>query len=241
MKLTLTKRWPEAPGIETFLFRPETKLSFIPGQYLRWTLPHQQPDSRGIWRFFSVASSPEEASIQLTTKFAPEHGSSFKAALRKLQTGDYIEATGPIGRFILNEDARQYPILVAGGIGITPYRSMIAHMHLSGQYRPFHLIYACRTATDAVFKPLFSDVSQAFDKANISYVFEADSSQPPQNVTLGRLTGQKIYELEPNAKNGAIYLSGPQPMVEGLKDQLLELGHPTELIKTDFFPGYKEI
>lgn len=241
MKLTLIHRRPETANVESFLFRPEAKLSFIPGQYLRWTLPHRQPDDRGTWRFFSIASSPNEEYIQLTTKFTTQHGSSFKTALHSLKTGDQVNATGPMGQFVLDESYNQPITLVAGGIGITPYRSMIADMHLSGHYRPFHLIYACRTPADAIFKPLLLEATNSYQEAVITYVYEDAQGQTGDGVTQGRLTAHKLYELEPRSQAGAIYLSGPQPMVEGLKQQLLELGQPTDTIKTDFFPGYQEI
>jgi len=82
MKLTLRTIKQEASDIFSFIFTPERPLRWKAGQYLHYILKHQKPDDRGVERYFSIASAPQEERVMLTTRFAPK-GSSFKKALKK--------------------------------------------------------------------------------------------------------------------------------------------------------------
>lgn len=228
MKLTLRERTPETPTCENFFWEPETPIDFTPGQYLRWLLPQENPDDRGTSRFFSIASSPTEELIRLTTKFSPK-SSTFKQSLQLLKLGDSIDTAGPMGKFVLDANPGDEVVLVAGGIGITPYRSMLKYMHDSRSFIPVHLIYACRSPEEAAFKPFLEELKSQHHDLTITYDFGSV------------LTGQTIKRLSGDGPAKTIYLSGPQPMIEALKSQLLELGHQESHIKTDYFPGYDAI
>lgn len=226
MKLTLRERAPETHDTVNFFWEPEQPIDFAPGQFMRWSLPHENPDDRGTTRFFSIASSPTEELIRLTTKFSPK-GSSFKRALYELQHGDTIEATGPMGSFTIDSDPGDELILVAGGIGITPFRSMLKFMHDGELFIPINLVYACRTPQDVAFKDLLSELEEKHHNLQVTYDFS------------GRLTGETIKQIGgASSATKEVFLSGPEPMIKALKEQLLALSHPEDLIKTDYFPGY---
>src|SRR5687768_15111575 len=124
MKVTFREKLPIAKDIFTFRWQPSEEFSYTAGQYIKMTLEHEDADDRGDMRFFTLSSSPTEGHLAHTTKFNPE-GSSFKEALKDLQPGAEAEMTGPNGEFTLPEDDQQPMVWVAGGIGVTPYRSMI--------------------------------------------------------------------------------------------------------------------
>ncbi|HSH31446.1 MAG TPA: FAD-dependent oxidoreductase [Candidatus Saccharimonadales bacterium] len=265
--LKLNERQPITPTTEGFWFRAETPLQFRPGQFLRWNLPHDQPDERGTSRFFSIASAPTEPAILLATKFNAE-GSSFKRRLSAMQPGETVEATGPLGGFILPDDPARPVVLVAGGIGVTPFRSMLKMMADSNRQTPTHLLYGSRTASELAFKTDLDQWASSLPNLAITYVVaQPDPEWPGQT---GNLDAQRILDLTslptstvlgdtegglPPRRSGArtaghrrwqdprllIYLSGPQPMIEALKHGLLELGVAEEQIKTDYFPGYTEL
>jgi glycine betaine catabolism B len=239
MKLTLKDRSPETHDTENFFWEPEAPLDFKSGQFLRWNLPHENPDDRGTSRFFSIASSPTEELIRLTTKFNPQ-GSSFKKALQKINVGDAIEASGPMGSFTLDTDSTDELVLVAGGIGVTPYRSMLKYMHDTGKFIPVHLIYACRSPQDVAFAELFGELRQEHQDFKITYVFESEGDFK-ESYRTGRLSAEMIQDICGNDDSQKVYLSGPEPMIKSLKEQLLASGHSEELIKTDYFPGYSII
>ena len=105
----------------------DRKINFKPGQYMEWTLAHGASDSRGVRRFFTIASSPTEKDLRIGVKFYPEP-SSFKNYLLAMPVDEEIIATSRAGDFTLPKDDKQEIVLIAGGIGITPFRSMIKYL-----------------------------------------------------------------------------------------------------------------
>jgi hypothetical protein len=116
-----------APDIYEFRFVGAAGLRFRPGQYLEWTLGHSRPDTRGNRRYFTIASSVDEPEVRLGVKFYPA-ASSFKRALLAMKPGSEIAASHLAGEFVLPTDKREKLVFMAGGIGITPFRSMIKHL-----------------------------------------------------------------------------------------------------------------
>lgn len=232
MLLTLAERRPETPTSESFRFRPEQPIEYRPGQLMKWILKHEDADERGTERWFTISSSPTEKFIQLTTRFAEDGGSSFKRALRSLQPGDTIQTEELGGSFTLPDDTMLPLVFVAGGIGVTPYRSMLKYLADKGETRDIHLIYANRTKDDIAFKSLLDDLSDAIDGARTTYVNE-DSD--------GRLTPERLFDIDENLQDKLVYLSGPKPMVESYLEELQRLGLPKDRLKTDYFPGYTTI
>src|SRR5579859_490803 len=106
----------------TFYFKRPEAFDFFPGMYNRWTLPITATDGRGSSRFFTISSSPLENKLTVTTKIIQ---SDFKKALLNLREGSEIKIFGPMGNFILDEANVKPRVLIAGGIGITPYHSML--------------------------------------------------------------------------------------------------------------------
>ena len=224
MKLRLIQRRPETPDVETFIFEPDQLVQWQPGQYMHYVFPHDSEDDRGHERWFTIAAAPFENHLQITTRFTPDKGSSFKKALKALQVGQTIEADGPKGKFIITEPNKTHA-LVAGGIGITPYRSMLAQMDHDGQDLKIELLYANR---DDNF--VFGAELERIEKAH--HNFRIHKFVGERHIEAADL---KPYVDDPQA---IIYLSGPEPMVEAFEEMLQNMGLPEERLKTDFFPGY---
>src|SRR4051812_34213512 len=125
MKAIFDHSQPEAANITTFFFRPEKPVQYTAGQFTELYLPHNNPDKRGIKRWFTISSSPSEELLSITTKFTPEKGSSFKETLRKLVPGTEVHLEEPMGDFVLPKLIQTPLIFVAGGIGITPFHSIL--------------------------------------------------------------------------------------------------------------------
>jgi ferredoxin-NADP reductase len=107
-------------------FEPESPLVYQAGQYLRYTLRHADPDDRGVSRSFTIASSPQEPLLRLTTRLSTPP-STFKRALAQLEPGAILEASGPFGRFVHSQTDTP-AVFIAGGIGITPFRSILGDL-----------------------------------------------------------------------------------------------------------------
>jgi ferredoxin-NADP reductase len=225
MKMKLVERKPLFADVETFYFEPEEPVVWQPGQYMHYVFPHQNQDDRGEERWFTISSPPYEKNISITTRFTEKEGSSFKQALRAMKIGDTIEADGPKGKFVITDPAKK-AVLVAGGIGITPYHSMLRQMDHDGQAINADLLYANR---DDNF--VFGDELAALEaKHSDFHIYKF-------------VGGRRIEEddFKPYAEDQAltIYLSGPEPMVENYAKTLKEkLGVPEERVMTDDFPGY---
>src|SRR6185312_1129439 len=142
MKLTLSERRQETPDILTFRFAAPWLKDWKPGQYLHYTLEHPSPDDRGVERWFTIASAPFEEYVQLTTRFS-EKSSTFKKALRALNVGEAIEADGLEGEFTV-ENPRRRLVFIAGGIGVTPYRSILLALDRAKAPIDVDLLYANR-------------------------------------------------------------------------------------------------
>ncbi len=128
-----------SPAATEWLFEPSRPLRFEAGQYLELHLPHKT-DIRGMRRTFSIASSPERAATEADPRLAigirtPEGGSSFKTALASLEPGTRIAATQIAGDFVLPRDASIPLLLLAGGIGVTPFASQLESLVARGEHR----------------------------------------------------------------------------------------------------------
>ena len=140
MKMQLVSKLQETKDITSFIFEPEQEIKWLPGQFLHYNLPHKNPDNRGIERWFTIASAPFEGHIRLTTRQAEQGGSTFKKALFSLSIGAYVEADTPDGCFLINPAYKKH-IFIAGGIGITPFRSMIFQANNDNNMPDIHLLY----------------------------------------------------------------------------------------------------
>ncbi len=235
--LYLKEKVQYGSDVVDFIFAPSSgRFTFSPGQYMEWTLPHTDPDSRGNRRFFTIASSPTEDSIHLGVKFNPQ-GSSFKKALINLDGNTPIVAGNLAGDFTLPNDREVKLVFLAGGIGITPFRSMIKYCLDTRQNRPIVLFYANKIQSEIAYL----DVLEEAKKVGVKTVLTlTDEKAAPKGWTgkIGRVTSEMINEIIPDHKKCIFYLSGPHPMVTGYEELLSKMGVPRTQIKKDFFPGY---
>lgn len=264
-------------NIYGFTFTSNQKLNFQPGQYLEWTLPVEKfvikPDSRGNRRYFTVASSPTESlsegnEIQLGVRIDPEQGSSFKKNLLAFENGEEITASHLSGEFTLPKisahrnskqtkgDGSQKLVFIAGGIGITPFRSMIKFLidtenfennfknevlknENSGRAKSAKfdivLIYSASTENDFAYTEIFEEAGA---KIGLRTVYLPTKPNESWQGLSGRLDEKMITEIVPDFAERFFMLSGPNTMVENYKKLLRQMGIKKRKIKTDYFPGF---
>lgn len=220
--LKLKQKMKLSPQIYHFEFTPDQKFNFQAGQYLEWTLPHQNPDSRGNRRFFTTASSPTEENILLGVRII-DNSSSFKKALLALGKDTIISCSQLAGEFTLPKNKEEKLVFVAGGIGITPFRSMVKFLMDTKDRRDIVLFYAASTPQDFVYKELFDQAGKTIGLKTI--------------YAVGRIDKDAIKKV-PDFENRKFYLSGPQGAVNAYKILLSQLSVKKTNIKTDYFPGY---
>ncbi len=220
-----------------FVFQPDMPIHFKPGQYLEWTLGHKKVDSRGNRRYFTIASSPTEKELMLGVKFYPKP-SSFKKALAYLNDGDTLIASQLSGDFVLPHNQKKKLVFIAGGIGVTPFRSMIKYLIDTKQKRDIVLIYANKTEADIVYKNVFNLAAQAFGLKVIYIISNLKDKTIPWMGRIGYVDGKLIQEEIKDFRERTFYISGPPSMVSGMARTVKDLGLNSNHIKTDFFPGF---
>ncbi len=234
--LKLKEKVRLAPDIYDFIFAPARKLAFVPGQYMEWTLGHAEPDNRGNRRYFTLASSPTENELRLGVKFSQE-SSTFKRALLAMEPNSEIVAGQLGGDFVLPADSQQKCVFIAGGIGITPFRSMIKYLLDTHTPRSIVLFYANRTVDDIVYKNLFDQAEQELGIKTIYTVTDTRKIPPGWRGQVGRVSPQLIQSEVPDYQDCIFYISGPPSMVNTFRALLDQLHVRTGQIKTDLFAG----
>jgi glycine betaine catabolism B len=231
MKVTYVRSEPIARNITSFLFQPEQPVRYIAGQFIELHVPHDNKDKRGDKRWFTLSSAPSDELLSITTNFAKEYGSSFKAALQALRPGAELKMASPMGDFVLPKDASVPLIFIAGGIGCTPFHSIIRELQLTSEKRDITLLYAARSLEDVAFRDIFGMLE---DKFKIILTEPA----PGWKGLSGRLSAEVISDMYQISPEHYIYISGPEPMVEMLAKDLKNSGISKRHIHGDYFPGY---
>jgi ferredoxin-NADP reductase len=234
--LTLRKKIPVADGIVDFWFSSDRTLRFRPGQYLEWTLSHDKPDSRGNRRYFTISSSPGEEGIAMGIRFY-EPSSTFKQKLLAINPGDTLVASQLAGEFVLPKNPAQKIVLIAGGIGVTPFRSMIRDLLDRREQRPITLLFSNRTAADIAYRDVFDRAAELGIKTVYTLT---DKTAVPAGWTgaVGRIDEAMIRKEVPDFAERQFFLSGTHAMVTGCETVLLNIGVKKSQITKDFFPGF---
>lgn len=222
---------------------PVSLRAFKPGQYvyLEWRDP-PVTDAAGNGRYLSIASPPHELPIlSFATRLT---GSAFKKCIEMLPDGSPVGISGPFGSFTLPEclekNVSGSPIVfVAGGIGITPIRSILLESLSRYPLVPFFLFSTNRTVESSMFLRELGDLSE--NKKN--FIWDQTVTHPtgplPDGVNSVPLSPRRLFErVGGKAMDGEYYISGTPQMVESVKTDILGLGIPPERVHTDPFLGY---
>lgn len=215
-------------------FDPAHPVRFFPGQYMELTIPHRKQDFRGKRRYFSIASAPDADGPLTFAMTMPTKSSSFKRALLDLEEGARVDGTLVGGDFALPADPAAPVLLVAGGIGITPFASQLAHAARTGAARDIVVVYATSTSGDLPYGGLLAESGARV----IVFAPEAPSPLPAHWVYggTGRVTADRIAEHVPDVAARHVYVSGPPGLVADLKKALRAIG--AGRIHSDYFSGY---
>lgn len=233
--LTLVEKNKLADGTYEFVFVPDALFDFRPGQYLEWTLESHVSDNRGNRRYFTIASSPTEKDVRLGVKFY-EPKSGFKLALDALKVNGTVSASQLAGDFVLPKNPEKKLVFIAGGIGVTPFRSMVRYLVDTNDTRPVTLLYSNKTASEIAYKETFDEAERAIGM-KIIYALTGEPA-PVSGVHNGKIDAALIAKEIPDYKERIFYISGPHGMVKASADILRGMGVPRLNIKTDHFPGF---
>ncbi len=215
----LISAYDEAGNVRTFVFECNGA-KWLAGQYQTWVLKQAGETEDENQRFFTIAAAPSEGELHISTRVGP---SAFKQALNVLKPGEAIEAHDIEGDFTWEETGEPV-VLVAGGIGVTPFRSILLERHALG--KPLNATLLHYNREDAIpFKDEFAKLLLAHPELTIKYIV----GEP--------ITTDGILQNAPDARSQLTYLSGPEPMVDAVGEELKKQGVN---LKQDWFPGYTD-
>lgn len=219
MKATLVRKYTDTGNAVSFILKPDSAVKWTAGQYARY----QIKTGRGLEEhFFTIASAPYEKLLQITTRVTK---STFKQALNSLNPGETIDFFDPEGDFVW-QDTKLHRVFVAGGIGVTPFHSIIKDRDHHGLPLPVILLYANRT-DDIPFKAEFDRWNAAHPEFTVVYIIG------------DQLSSKLIADHTPRLQDSLVYISGAEPMVESVGNGLRHIYKlPDGQINQDFFPGY---
>ena len=225
MILTLQNKEHLADNIWAFRFTTSKPLKYTAGQFVRVELPHDTPDDEGIMRWFTNSAAPFQGILQITTRLTD---SSFKQALGKLEIGstDLGLIDLPEGDFTWDDSAKS-KIFIAGGIGITPYYSILKQRAHDKQALDVMLLYNGRS--DEV---PFRDEFKTWAQEDSHFIYKEMFGE--------KLSAYEIMRTIPKFYESLVYLSGPEPMVETIGSDLKNNGLSDKQLKQDYFPNYNE-
>jgi ferredoxin-NADP reductase len=227
-----------ANGTNAFRFAKPPNWTFQAGQYLDITLLNpSETDAEGNTRSFSIASSPQEDFLMVATRM---RSTAFKRELDRLPSGAEVRIEGPSGDLTLSDDSLRTAVLLAGGIGITPFRSIACNASQTKCRRRIILFYSNRRPEDAPFL----DELKALEKENPNYKIVATMTDMVQSRRswsgeTGIIDREMLARyLTKNAASPIYYVAGPPEMVKGLRKMIQEAGVGDEDICAEEFAGY---
>src|SRR5579884_2050235 len=220
-----------------FRFEKPPGWTFKSGQTVDLTLiDPPETDAAGNTHTFSLASAPHEETLLIATRM---RGSAFKRVLEKLPVGSQVKMEGPFGNLVLHNNSARAAVLLAGGIGITPFRSMVVRAaHEKLPHRIF-LFYSNRRPEDAPFL----EELDALQKQNPNYRFIAtmtdmEKSKRPWKGETGLINKAMLDRYLRDASSPVYYIAGPPAMVQGLHQMLNQAGVDDDDIRAEDFAGY---
>ena len=220
-----------------FVFDNQKRINYQPGQYMEWTLPHKESDNRGNRRYFTLASSPTENDLKIGVKFY-EAPSSFKKSLWAMDGKEEIAASQLAGDFVLPKNPNQKLVFIAGGIGITPFRSMLKYLLDTGQKRSIIVFYSNKTANEIVYTGVLNEAGKKLGIKTIYNLTDTNNIPNWWQGKIGFINESIIKQEAPDYKERIFYISGPPTMVAAYEKMLATMGVSKKQIKTDFFPGF---
>jgi ferredoxin-NADP reductase len=234
-QVKLKSRWEVAEGTMAFHFEKPPGFAFKAGQALAWTLiDPPETDDEGGMRNFSIASAPGEPDLMIATRM---RDTAFKRVLKTMPLGTEVRIVGPFGSLNLHQNAVRPAVFLAGGIGITPFRSIV--LQAAEQKLPHRLSLSNRRPDDAAFLEELEEL----EKENPNYKFigtmtnMAGSNRVWRGET-GFINQEMLTKYIGDLAAPIYYIAGPPAMVAAMRQTLSGAGVNIDDVRAEEFAGY---
>lgn len=234
MKATVAEKREVAKGTLLVLFSVDEYPEYRPGNYFWVELPERgREDEKGLRRHISLVTSPTERGVVgLATRI---RDTAFKQTLAELEVGDEVEVEEPKGSFLLPEDTSAEYVFVAGGIGITVFRSMLRYIADEGLPYRVTLVYSNRDRESSAFLDELEELEQRIEGLRVVLTMTDDDGWEGETR---RIDAELLRERVGELADKQFLLAGPPVMVEAVAEALAEAGVPDDRILAGKFSGY---
>jgi ferredoxin-NADP reductase len=234
MQATVSEKREVAKGTLLVLFAVGDYPDYRPGSYFWVELPDRgDNDERGLRRHISLVTSPTERGVVgLATRL---RDTAFKRTLASLEVGDEVQVEEPKGSFLLPEDTGVEYVFVAGGIGITVFRSMLRYIADEGLPHRITLVYSNRDRESSPFLDELEELEQRIDGLRVILTM---TDEPGWEGETRRLDASVLAELVGGLEEKTFLIAGPPPMAEAIAESLVGAGLPEDRVRADKFSGY---
>jgi ferredoxin-NADP reductase len=234
VRATVAEKREVAKGTLFVRFTVADYPDYRPGAYFWVELPDRgHSDEKGLRRHISLATSPSERGVVgLATRL---RDSAFKRTLSELEVGDEVQVEEPKGSFLLPEDTSVEYVFVAGGIGITVFRSMLRF--IADERLPYRvtLVYSNRDRESAAFLDELEELEQRIEGLRVILTM---TDEPGWEGETRHLDADVLAGLLGGLDEKTFLVAGPPPMAEAVADSLKGAGLPEERVLADKFSGY---
>jgi ferredoxin-NADP reductase len=234
MLATVAEKREVAKGTLFVLFAVADYPDYRPGAYFWVELPDRgHADEKGLRRHISLATSPTERGVVgLATRL---RDSAFKQTLAELEPGDEVQVEEPKGSFLLPDDMDADYVFVAGGIGITVFRSMLRF--IADEQLPYRitLVYSNRDRESAAFLDELEELERRIDGLRVILTMTDEEGWEGETR---HLDAAVLGELLGGLDGKTFLVAGPPQMAEAVADSLKGSGLPEERVLADKFSGY---
>jgi ferredoxin-NADP reductase len=208
-------------------------VEFEPGQYF-WVelLDPPYEDEKGPRRHITVVTSPTEGVLGLATRI---RDTAFKRSLVEMPEGASVDVEQPKGSFVLPEDTSKQYVFVAGGIGITPFRSMLRYIADKGLDYDITLVYSNRDVESTAFLDELKELESVVPRCRVIFTMTDD---PTWEGDKRMLDAEVLRELLGDLESFHFMIAGPPPMAKSVEASLLEAGLSEDQVQSDSFSGY---
>jgi len=234
---TLKSNATVAEGTMAFHFAKPAGFAFKPGQSMNVSLiDPPETDAKGNARTFSIVSAPHEGELVIATRM---RDTAFKRVLKAMPAGGRVSLRGPAGLFTLDPADSRPAVFLAGGIGVTPFASMLRDAANSGLTRDLWLFYSNRRPEDAAFLDELMSLPKRNPKIHfVGTMVEMDKSSRSWSGERGFLDRGMLERHLKSLVGNVYYIAGPPGLVEAMQKMLVSAGVAEDAIHTDEFIGY---
>lgn len=233
----LTNRKEIAEGTTAFFFGKPAGFEYSGGQSVDFTLiDPPQTDAEGATRTFSLAAAPHEPHLMVATRM---RDTAFKRVFKTMPLGTEVRMEGPFGSMTLHRKVAHPAVLLAGGIGITPFRSMIHQAIEANTGHRLFLFYSNRRPEDAAFLAELQELSNQHPKFTlIATMTDLEKSRISWDGERGFVNKAMLVKFVGGLAGPIYYIAGPPGLVTGMRTMLSEAGVDEDDIRSEDFSGY---